>query len=1131
MGKFEDLVKQIDAFIRKYYKNLMLKGVLLFASIFLLTFLVITSLEFIGRFNSLIRAFLLFSFIGLNAYVLIKYFILPTMKLFSFGKRINRFQAAQIIGEFFPNVDDRLLNTLQLQDVTKKQPQNIELIQASIEQNAKKLNTLKFSDAIDFSKNKRFLKYFFPVLFTFILVGALFPHLFTEGSERIMNYNEVFERSPNFKFYLQNKELSVQEGESFKVELKIEPLGNNVLPDRVYLVSDEGTYLMNKKSNELMSYSFDNLNKNIKFHFKAVTDVSNTFQIDVVKRTSIGHLSVAIDYPNYLNRDDETIDNPGDLIVPYGTKLVWNGVTKNTKSMNVVLPDTSLIFNNQSGFRFSHKAFQSSDVLFVLNNYQIDQSDSLTYHIETIKDEYPKIVAQERKDSLDINNVFFKGRVTDDYGLSKLTFTYKIEKKNGKLISKTVQVPGIIGKASPFSMRFDLNQLGLELEDKVTYFFTVYDNDGIHGPKATKSRIYRYASPSLEELHEQRSEDKDQSIEELKELIRKSTQFKESINMLKDDILNSKEISWQQQKQIQDLQERQSKLNKEIDKLKEQLKSSFEKKEQLSPDDKKLMEKQKELEKMLDNLMDEEMKKLLDEIQKLLEENNRKDLIPKLEDSQLSAKEKEQLLEHTKEMLKQMDVDERVDDLEKSLTKLSKKQDALKDKMKNDEISKEESASKQEKLNKEFEKLNKDLEEMLKRNEDLKRPLSFEGLEELSDEISDEMKDAKDNIEEGNSSEAQTSQKSASEKMQEAASQLQAQMAESKKAQESEDYKSMRFLLENLLRLSFDQEQIMDDFQQTGIYDPSFIALGREQRNIIDNLKPVKDSLRSLAERNPKIASFVEQELTKIDKQYRYIPTHIEEREKRQLAAKQQFAMTGINNLALFINESLEAAQMQMKGGMPGEGDCNTPGGTGESGKSKGGKGQKGEKGKSGQGQLGGLKELLKKQLEQLKKGNQAGGQQPGNKPGNKPGGVLPLGAQQAAKMAAEQSMIQQQLERLRQELNKDGSGAGNQLNKLIKELEEQQKDLIHKDWNTQLIDRQQEILTRLLESDKALKERGWDEKRKSNSGKNTDFGNQIDFLEYKKQKEKQIELLRTLDPSFNNYYKEKANAYFIYLK
>ena len=71
------------------------------------------------------------------------------------------------------------------------------------------------------------------------------------------------------------------------------------------------------------------------------------------------------------------------------------------------------------------------------------------------------------------------------------------------------------------------------------------------------------------------------------------------------------------------------------------------------------------------------------------------------------------------------------------------------------------------------------------------------------------------------------------------------------------------------------------------------------------------------------------------------------------------------------------------------------------------------------------------------------------------------------------------------------------------------------------------DILTRLLESEKALMERGFEEKRESKDGKNLNYGNQIRFDEYTNQKLKQIELLRSVDPVFRKYYKDKANEYF----
>jgi hypothetical protein len=206
--------------------------------------------------------------------------------------------------------------------------------------------------------------------------------------------------------------------------------------------------------------------------------------------------------------------------------------------------------------------------------------------------------------------------------------------------------------------------------------------------------------------------------------------------------------------------------------------------------------------------------------------------------------------------------------------------------------------------------------------------------------------------------------------------------------------------------------------------------------------------------------------------------------------------------------------QLQSKGG----GSCDKPG------KGKG-------KPKPGDS-MGDMKEMLKKQLEQMQKGPNPGGEKPGDKPGSKPGqsgnmGMPGLGNKQIAKMAAEQTAIRQRLEQLKNELNKDGKGSGNKLNPLINELEKQEKDLINKNFTPDMVKRQKDILTRLLESEKALMERGFEEKRESKVGKNLNYGNQIRFDEYTNQKLKQIELLRSVDPVFRKYYKDKANEYF----
>ena len=234
----------------------------------------------------------------------------------------------------------------------------------------------------------------------------------------------------------------------------------------------------------------------------------------------------------------------------------------------------------------------------------------------------------------------------------------------------------------------------------------------------------------------------------------------------------------------------------------------------------------------------------------------------------------------------------------------------------------------------------------------------------------------------------------------------------------------------------------------------------------------------------------------------------------------QQYVMTSYNNLALLLNEALESLQNQMKNSKPGSGSCNKPGGKGKPNPG------------AGMGTKD-MKQMLKDQLESLEKG-QGKGKKPGDKgEGSKPGkdgqGGMGEGmsSQGLAKMAAEQGAIRQKLEQMRNELNKDGKGTGNQLNPLINELEKQEQDLINRRINREMINRQKEILTRLLDSEKALMERGFEEKRESSSGKNLEKGNLIRFDEYNKDKLRQIELLKSVDPGLKKYYKDKTNDYY----
>lgn len=115
-------------------------------------------------------------------------------------------------------------------------------------------------------------------------------------------------------------------------------------------------------------------------------------------------------------------------------------------------------------------------------------------------------------------------------------------------------------------------------------------------------------------------------------------------------------------------------------------------------------------------------------------------------------------------------------------------------------------------------------------------------------------------------------------------------------------------------------------------------------------------------------------------------------------------------------------------------------------------------------------------------------------------------------------------------EKGKDGQSplGGGQAGELKKLMEQTETDLVNKRLTEQTLMRQQEILTRLLEVDKAVKERDWDNKRESKSG-NDQIAHTLppSFQQYLRRRQAQTQLLQSVSPALSPYYQNRINQYF----
>jgi hypothetical protein len=299
----------------------------------------------------------------------------------------------------------------------------------------------------------------------------------------------------------------------------------------------------------------------------------------------------------------------------------------------------------------------------------------------------------------------------------------------------------------------------------------------------------------------------------------------------------------------------------------------------------------------------------------------------------------------------------------------------------------------------------------------------------------------------------------------------------------------------------------MEDLKSIDVNNPRYLKMAQQQRKLKDDAAVLEDSLLALSKRVAKISSSVNEQITDINDNTEKALANLQDRFVPQARSNQQFIMTAVNNLTLLLSESLDQMQQEMMESKPSNASCKKPG--------KG----KGKPGPSA-GDVRKMQEKLSQQLKEMKeKMDKQGGKQKGGQGGQ---GM----SEELARMAAQQSAMRTMLNQLNQQENKDGKGKLGDLGKIAEQMEQNEEDIVNKRITDMTLKRQQEIMTRLLESEKAEREREQEERRESNQAKEY-IRSSPKFEEYKKLKLKETELLKTIPPSFTTFYKNLVNSYF----
>lgn len=1109
----EDGIRLIDekiaSFQRRYYLNLLIRGTLITLTVLVAYVVLAAAVEYFFWLGSGARLFIFGSFFGVVAFCI--YRLLRAPLLYWIARQgLSREESARLIGLHFQSVQDRLLNVLQLASFSDS-----ELAAAGIRQRTGDLQHLAFEEAVDLRGNLSYLRLLllpFGVLFLTLLLNR---DILTFGTSRIIQFHREFVPEAPFRFVIQNERLAGYYGEDFELSLQLQ---GDALPAEVYLVAGEQRWKMERAEVGSFRFVFERLPKSQVFRFEAGGFYSPPYELAMLNRPELLQQLLSLHFPAYLNLRPGLIPNGGNLEIPEGTVVEWSIRTAHAGQARLAFASGALekmqsIDNQQFHIK---KEFRNPDEYsLILENEDGQNKERIAYRIQVIKDQYPTLSAQQWPDTVLFRKVFVAGTIGDDYGLTQLHLHYQHKRRGAGAGQGVKRIPISPAVQQNFYYEWRLDSLQLQPGDELTYYLAVSDNDGVNGRKITRSSTFVLALPSSRDMAERLAQSAAQTEGKLRQNVDRAQRLRQSVEEVRKKMLGRQSVQWQDQQMLEDLLRQRQMLEQSIEELQREHAQLQEQQKQFDEANERIREKSEQIQELMNQLLDEETRKLFRELERLLKENADPTQLQRLlEQMNRNEINVERELERALELFKQLQFDSKLDESIRQLKEQIREQESLLEKTSEiadkkgrernskqnekegapenagDKSQKEMKASdlaeEQKVLQEKFQEFKESLEKLKEMGEELNRQPPDVGQQEQQ-EVEDAQSESQEQLEKNQPQKSRPAQQRSLQQMKKIQEKLEAQQNAMEMEMSLENLESIRHLLHGLVTLSFDQERLMKEFRDVSQTDPRYVVLSQRQVKVQDDAKVLEDSLLALAKRDPFMGSVVTREVNELNGHLTKASEQIRERRRSNAASEMQLSMTSLNNLALMLSDHFDMMMDMMSKAKPGKGKVK----------------------KSGrEPNLSQLQQQLNEQMEQLMKGGKGGREM----------------SEELARMAAEQERIRRALQEMQKKLEQQG---GSLPGDLPGKMEQTEMDLVNKQLTEKTLMRQKEIMTRLLESERALREQEEDEERKGETAKDYEKEVPKAFEEYLRLKEKEVELLKTLPPRLYPYYRKEVTRYF----
>jgi hypothetical protein len=638
----------------------------------------------------------------------------------------------------------------------------------------------------------------------------------------------------------------------------------------------------------------------------------------------------------------------------------------------------------------------------------------------------------------------------DDLGLTELRLQVRKD-PDAPWTNVTLAHLAGVPREAQLGARWDANSLGLLPGQSATFRFQLFDDNAVDGRGVATSPAYELRFPSLTDLYQSLDQRQASVQDALEKVSDRAQELQKSLDRLSRQAPTpaaGSPQSYERQEEVKSALERQQDLTQRIDQASSELRESLQQAAERRAFDDQLTRKLRELAEIMDQIQSKDFKDAMKRLQEALENLERRPSEPALQDWRRQNEQLLKNLERTLQLLKQLRQEEQLQALAQRAQELKAQQDErnprLAGKPPGDAERQQQAADalrqEQERAAEASEQLAKDTQELSRQ---MSEPQAAPGLEQVAEELQSEaapaQREAAQAASRSQRNQAGKAGQRASESLERVAAQLGQISSALQQAREQLDLAAVRRSAQDLVSLQRAAEASLDAASPTG-------ERSDRQQDLAEGTSRVADSLATLAQKTPFLSQQMSEALGQAINGF--------QRSSRQY---QQGDRSGGEQAGRDASSALVQAVLQLR--QTENSMCKNPGGSQPGGTIPERMTQMGEGQRELNDRTGSLAQRLSEQV-RLSSGDR----------------------DEVRRLAEEQARLHDELRQIEEQDRQRHQLLG-RLDKTADEMKEVEEALRQGQLGDEVEQKQQHILSRLLDAQRSVNRQDFDPRRESRPG------------------------------------------------